>query len=64
MKILHWFVAAFLLWLAQLSPALAADTVASASSPGGVLTLHVTVNGEGRVGYSVTRLGKPVISES
>ncbi len=24
----------------------------------------MTVNGEGRVGYSVTRLGKPVISES
>ena len=64
MKILRWFVAAFLLWLAQLSPALAADAVASASSPGGVLTLRVTVNGEGRVGYSVTRLGKPVISES
>src|SRR5688500_6230967 len=45
-------------------PATAADKVASASSPGGVLTVDITINGEGRVGYAVSRLGKPVIGES
>src|SRR5687768_13976650 len=45
-------------------PAAAADKVASVSSPGGVLTVDLTINGEGRVGYAVSRLGKPVIGES
>ena len=45
-------------------PAAAVDKVASATSPGGVLTLDITINGEGRVGYAVSRLGKPVIGES
>lgn len=45
-------------------PAIAAEKVATVSSPEGVLTLDVTINGEGRVGYSVSRLGKAVIGES
>src|SRR3954454_19792337 len=38
--------------------------VASASSPSGTIHVDLTLNGEGRVGYIVTRLGKPVIDES
>lgn len=38
--------------------------VASADSPSGTLHLEVTLNPEGRVGYTVSRLGKPVIAES
>jgi alpha-glucosidase len=35
-----------------------------ASSPDGVLAVEVTVNGEGRADYSVTRLGRTVIAPS
>ena len=45
-------------------PAAAQDKVASVSSPGNVLTVDITINGEGRVGYAVSRLGQPVIGES
>jgi alpha-glucosidase len=38
--------------------------VASAASPSGTLRIEVTLNGEGRVGYMISRLGKPVIAES
>ena len=38
--------------------------VARASSPDGVLTVAVTVNGEGRADYSVSRLGRTVIAPS
>jgi hypothetical protein len=44
------------------SPALAAPI--SISSPDGVLTVAVDVNGEGRPEYSVSRLGTPVILPS
>lgn len=37
---------------------------ARASSPDGVLTVEITVNGEGRADYSVTRLGRTVIAPS
>jgi alpha-glucosidase len=40
------------------------DIVASANSPSGTLHVDVTLNSEGRVGYIVSRLGKPVIAES
>ncbi|MBA3512214.1 glycoside hydrolase family 97 protein [Sphingomonas sp.] len=53
-----------LLMLVLAVPAAAADKVASATSPGGVLALDITINGEGRVGYAVSRLGQPVIGES
>jgi alpha-glucosidase len=46
------------------APAAAADRVAGIASPGGVLSLDITINGEGRVGYAISRLGKPVIGES
>lgn len=38
--------------------------VATATSPDGKLALAITINGEGRVGYSVAREGRPVIGES
>src|SRR6185369_17603445 len=38
--------------------------VASAQSPSGTLKVEVTLTAEGRVGYIVSRLGKPVIGES
>jgi len=38
--------------------------VASAASPSNTLRVDVTLNPEGRVGYLVSRLGKPVIDES
>ena len=40
------------------------ETVASASSPSGTLKVEITLSLEGRVGYVVTRQGKPVIDES
>ncbi|WP_426265516.1 glycoside hydrolase family 97 protein [Sphingomonas sp. LHG3443-2] len=46
------------------APVLAQTTVATASSPSGTLTLTVTTNGEGRVGYAVARGNTPVIGES
>ena len=38
--------------------------VASVSSPGNVLTVTISLNGEGRPGYAIARYGKPVIAES
>jgi alpha-glucosidase len=40
------------------------ETVATLDSPGGALTVAVTIDAEGRPGYAVTRSGKPVIEES
>ena len=48
--------------VAQAAPT--TKTVASTSSPSGTLKVDVTLNPEGRVGYAVSREGKPVISES
>ena len=42
----------------------APKVVASADSPSHVIHVDVTLNAEGRVGYSVSRLGKPVIADS
>lgn len=56
-----------ILALAALSlsaPVVAQTTVANATSPSGTLTLTVTTNGEGRVGYAVARGATPVIGES
>ena len=41
-----------------------AQAVASVDSPSHVIHVDVTLNPEGRVGYRVTRLGKPVIDDS
>jgi alpha-glucosidase len=38
--------------------------IAHAQSPSGTLSVDVTLTAEGRVGYMVSRLGKPVIAES
>ncbi|GAA4027915.1 glycoside hydrolase family 97 protein [Sphingomonas rosea] len=58
------FLLAFLaLFLA--APALAqSPAVAEASSPSGTLKLSVMLNGEGRIGYAVSRGNQPVINES
>lgn len=53
-------LAALSLW----APVVAQTTVATAASPSGTLTLTVTTNGEGRVGYAVARGTTPVIGES
>ena len=59
------FVTKLLLALAALLPAPAlADTVIRATSPDGTLALALTTNGEGRINYSVTRAGKPLIGDS
>ena len=39
-------------------------SVASVSSPSGGLNVDITISPEGRVGYTVSREGKPVIAES
>ncbi len=71
MNLLRSFAALVLLFVAM--PAFAQDIVqapavsqrvAGASSPSGTLKVDVTINPEGRVGYQVSRLGKPVIGES
>ena len=41
-----------------------AGDVAAVDSPGKVLRVTVSINGEGRVGYRVDRQGKPVVGES
>ncbi|MFM7396278.1 MAG: glycoside hydrolase family 97 protein [Gammaproteobacteria bacterium] len=41
-----------------------ATEVASVESPGKVLRVAVSINGEGRVSYRVDRQGKPVVGES
>ena len=41
-----------------------AETVATVSSPGNVLTVTVTIDGEGKPAYTVSRRGQPVIAES
>ena len=65
-------LAAFVLCLVAV-PAAAQDVaqaaagsraVARVDSPSGTIHVDVTLNPEGRVGYKVSRLGKPVITES
>jgi alpha-glucosidase len=41
-----------------------ADEVASATSPDGSIRVAFRLNGEGRVGYTIQRAGKPIIDES
>ncbi|HEX8225281.1 MAG TPA: glycoside hydrolase family 97 protein [Allosphingosinicella sp.] len=54
----------FLLLLLALIAAPAAAAPVQVSSPEGVLSVTVDVNGEGRPEYSVSRLGRPVILPS
>jgi alpha-glucosidase len=71
MNPLRW-LAALMLWFFAL-PAAAQDiaqappstiVVAGGTSPSGTIRVQVTLNPEGRIGYTVTRLGKAVINES
>jgi alpha-glucosidase len=41
-----------------------AETVGTVSSPGNILSVSVTVNDEGRPGYSITRAGRQIVTES
>ena len=50
--------------LALLASVVLANPVASVSSPGGTLKVIITLNGEGRPGYSIDRRGVQVIGES
>lgn len=55
------------LMIALIGGVAAADTltpVGKVASPGGVLEVTATLNGEGRPGYTVARKGQPVIEES
>ncbi|HXH52060.1 MAG TPA: glycoside hydrolase family 97 protein [Sphingomicrobium sp.] len=58
------FLLALLALLGAAPSAAQTRTVATRASPSGTLTLEVTINGEGRVGYAVARAGRPVIGES
>ena len=42
----------------------AATTVATVTSPGGAITAHVTLSGEGRPGYAIERSGTSVVGDS
>ena len=57
----RFLIAALVMMLA--APAMAED-VASATSPGGTLKVDLSLNGEGRVGYRISRSGKSIIDES
>src|SRR5688572_2296965 len=61
MRLVHLLFAWFTLALAV--PA-AAQPAATLVSPSGVLKLEVSLNGEGRINYAVTRGGRPVIANS
>src|SRR5262249_5489078 len=41
-----------------------AETIGTVSSPGNVLSVSVTVNDEGRPGYTVSRGGRQIVTES
>ena len=57
----RFLIAALMILLA--APAMA-DDIASATSPGGTLKVDLSLNPEGRVGYRISRNGKPIIDES
>ena len=42
----------------------AAATVATATSPGGTITAHVTLSGDGHAGYAIERGGAPIVADS
>ncbi len=46
------------------APALAQQAPVSASSPGGTVSVAVTIDGDGRAAYAVTRKGKEIIKPS
>jgi len=50
--------------IASVANAEPSTTIATVTSPDNVLKVAVTLNGEGRPGYTVTRAGAPVVDES
>jgi len=46
------------------TPLLAQQTPVTASSPDGTVSVAVTIDGDGRAAYAVTRKGKPIITPS
>lgn len=46
------------------APALAQQAPVTASSPDGTVSVAVTIDGDGRAAYAVTRKGKPIIAPS
>lgn len=59
---IRWMLAAA---LGLAAPAEAeADVFATVKSPGRLLSVGVTLNGEGRASYADDRLGKPIIGDS
>ena len=67
MRLLSLFAALVLCFVAVPAAAQSpsgSQIVASADSPSHMIHVDVTLNPEGRVGYMVSRLGKPVIAES
>lgn len=46
------------------APSLAQQTPVTASSPDGTVSVAVTIDGDGRAAYAVTRKGKPIITPS
>ena len=53
----------FLLLILWVSAA-GAETLGTVNSPGNILSVSVTVNDEGRPGYSITRGGRQIVTES
>ena len=60
----RYFTAVLFALLPALALAAGPMTDTRVSSPGDILTVTVTLNGEGRPGYRVDRLGRPVVTES
>lgn len=58
----HWCVVALL--ALSITSARAAGPSASLTSPGAVLSVEVTLDGDGRAYYAVSRKGRPVIAAS
>jgi alpha-glucosidase len=63
MVMIRAFLFSLMLLLGSALPA-HADTVASATSPDKSIVISLSTDGDGRVSYSVTRKGKPIIAPS
>jgi alpha-glucosidase len=55
---------ALLLLLAFVASAAGAETIATVTSPGNVLSASVTIDEEGKPGYTISRNGRPILTES
>jgi alpha-glucosidase len=55
---------ALLLLLAFVASVAGAETIATVTSPGNVLSASVTIDEEGKPGYTISRNGRPIVAES